>query len=98
MKRRFEIMEKTKYSLSTIRKKAYAAGYRVEKGFQHYNNGAVCRDCNGDAYTGYNVWDLSSGYLVWRSGCFDNNYDHLATLEDVEEFLKSVYEEAGLDY
>lgn len=42
-------MEKTKYSLSTIRKKAYAAGYRVEKGFQHYNNGAVCRDCNGDA-------------------------------------------------
>lgn len=92
-------MEKTKYSLSTIRKKAYAAGYRVEKEFQHYMyNDAVCRDCNDNAYTGYNVWDLSSGYLVSRSGCFDNNYDHLATLEDVEEFLKSVYEEAGLDY
>jgi hypothetical protein len=48
------------YSLTTLRKRAYEAGYRIEKGFQHYMyNGAVCRDCNGDAYTGYNVWDLS---------------------------------------
>lgn len=92
-------MGKTKYSLSTIRKKAYAAGYRVERGFQHYmRNNAVCRDCDGDAYTGYNVWDLSTNILVWESGCYDSNYDHLATLEDVDEFLKSVYEKAGLKY
>lgn len=32
----------TKYSLATIRKKAFNAGYRVEKGFQHYHyNNAV---------------------------------------------------------
>lgn len=44
------------YSLTTLRKRAYEAGYRIEKGFQHYMyNNAVCRDCNGDAYTGYNV-------------------------------------------
>ena len=84
------------YSLTTLRKRAYKAGYRVEKGFQHYNNGAVCRDCNGDGYTGYNVWNLSNNQLEWESGCYDSNYDHLCTLEDVEEFLKQVYESAGL--
>ena len=37
------------YSLTTLRKRAYKAGYRIEKGFQHYMyNDAVCRDCNGD--------------------------------------------------
>lgn len=78
------------YSLTTLRKRAYEAGYRIEKGFQHYMyNNAVCRDCNGDAYTGYNVWE---------SGCYDSNYDHLCTLEDVEEFLKEAYERAGLTW
>lgn len=24
------------YSLTTLRKRAYKAGYRIEKGFQHY--------------------------------------------------------------
>lgn len=90
-------MEKTKYSLSTIRKKAYAAGYRVEKGFQRYRyNNAVCRDCNGVAYTGYEVQDLTTGYYEW--GSYDENFTHLWNLEDVEEFLKSVYEKAGLEY
>lgn len=85
------------YSLTTLRKRAYEAGYRIEKGFQHYMyNNAVCRDCNGDAYTGYNVWDLSTNMCVWESGCYDSNYDHLCTLEDVEEFLKAEYEKAGL--
>lgn len=76
------------YSLTTLRKRAYEAGYRIDKGFQHYNNGAVCRDCNGSA----------TGYQVYESGCFDGNRDHLATLEDVEEFLKAEYEEAGLTW
>lgn len=86
------------YSLTTLRKRAYEAGYRIDNGFQHYNNGAVCRDCNGSAYTGYNVWNLSTGYQVYESGCFDGNRDHLATLEDVEEFLKAEYEKAGLTW
>lgn len=87
------------YSLTTLRKRAYKAGYRIEKGFQHYMyNDAVCRDCNGDGYTGYNVWDLSNNQLVWESGCYNGNYDHLCTLEDVEEFLKAEYEKAGLTW
>ena len=55
----FQIMEvciMSKYSLKTIKNKARAAGYRVSKGFQHYLcSGAVCRDCNGEPYTGYIV-------------------------------------------
>ena len=87
----------SKYSLKTIRKKAREAGYKVSHGFQHYHyNGAVCRDCNGNGYTGFNVLDLSTGLLVWD--CYDEHYDHLWTLDDVDEFLKSVYEEAGLEY
>lgn len=50
------------------------------------------------AYTEYNVWDLSNNQLVWESGCYNGNYDHLCTLEDVEEFLKAEYEKAGLTW
>lgn len=41
-----------KYSLGTIRRKAYKVGYRVSKGFQRYYSGGICRDCNGVPYTG----------------------------------------------
>lgn len=86
----------SKYSLKTIRNKAYEAGYRVSKGFQHYlYNGTVVRDCNGTAYTGY-IEDLSTGFLVW--GCYDANYTHLWTLEDVEDFIKGEYEKAKIAY
>lgn len=86
-----------RYSLKTIRNKAYEAGYKVSKGFQHYlYNGTVVRDCNGVAYTGYIVEDLSTGFLVW--GCYDANYDHLWTLEDVEEFIKGEYDKAKIAY
>lgn len=85
-----------KYSLGTIRRKAYKVGYRVSKGFQRYYSGGICRDCNGVPYTGYNVEDLSTGILVWD--CYNPNYDHLWTLEDVEEFIKGEYEKAGIDY
>lgn len=54
------------------------------------------RDCNGAAYTGYNVEDLSTGFYVW--GCYDANYDHLWTLEDVEKFIKGEYEKAEIEY
>lgn len=80
-----------------VRRKAREAGYRVSKGFQHrlYNN-SVVRDCNGVAYTGYDVVDLNTGYSVpW---CYNQWYDHLWTLEDVEEFIKGEYEKAEMKY
>lgn len=88
-----------KYSERTIYKKALDAGYRIEKGFQHYHyNNAVRVDCNGKRFTGYNVWDLSTNWLERNSGCCDDNYDHLCSLDEVEEFIESVYEDAGLEY
>ena len=88
-----------KYSERTIYKKALKAGYRVEKGFQHYHyNNSIRTNWNGERFTGYNVWNLSNNGLEWDSGCYDNNYDHLCTLEEVEDFIKSVYENAGLEY
>lgn len=86
-----------KYSLATIRKKALKVGYKVVKGYQHYMyNGAVVKDCNGEPYEGYNVEDVATGTFVW--GCYDNNYDHLWGIEEVEEFLESIYKENGLEY
>ena len=88
-----------KYSERTIYKKALNAGYKVEKGFQHYHyNNAIYTNWNGERFSGYNVWDLSKNCLEWESGCYDNNYDHLCTLEDVEIFVKAQYEKAGLEY
>ena len=85
-----------KYSLKTIRNKAYKVNHKVSKGFQHYFNGGVCKDCNGIPYTGYNVENLNTGILA--SACYNEGCDHLMTLEDVEEFLKNVYEKNGLKY
>ena len=84
------------YKEKKARKKAYEAGYKVSKGFQHYNNGAVCRDCNGEAYTGYMVLDLTTNTYVWD--CYNEHFDNLWTLEDVEDFIKGKYEEAGIKY
>lgn len=87
----------TKYSLTTIRKKALNAGYRIEKGFQHYlRNNAIFTNWNGERFTGYNVLDLATNTYVW--GCYDCNYDHLWELEDVEDFIKSEYKKYGLEY
>lgn len=74
---------------TTLRKRAANAGYKISKGFQHYHNGAIVANWNGERFTGYNVIDLATGYPV--QGCYDNNCDHLWNLEDVEQFLKDVY-------
>lgn len=78
------------------RKKGLEAGYRVSKSFQHYHSGGIVSNWNGERFTGYNVEDLATGFLVWD--CYDSNCDHLWTIDDVEEFLKTVYEENGLKY
>ncbi|MDY2627013.1 MAG: hypothetical protein SOW08_01660 [Lachnospiraceae bacterium] len=82
------------YTIQTLRKRAKAAGYSIHHGFQHI----FCE--------GYPVApDRSTGYLVINevTGCgepgsYNSGRDHLWQLEDVEEFLKGVYEENGLDW
>ena len=52
----------TKYTLATIKKRAFGVGYRVEKGFQHYlYNGSVVTDYRGNRYRCYRVMNLSNG-------------------------------------
>ena len=79
----------TKYTLATIKKRAFGVGYRVEKGFQHYLY-------NGSVVTDYRVMILSNGLYEW--GSYNDLFDYLWTLEDVEKFLKSVYKAARLEY
>jgi hypothetical protein len=87
-----------KYCLETIRRKAYNAGYRVEKNFQRYRyNGSVVRDENGKAYSGYEIINLSTGFSEWKDA-MDDIFDYNWTLQDVEKFLNGVYREAGLTY
>lgn len=88
------------YSLETrerkARRKGLEAGYKVSKGFQHYHNGGIVTNWNGERFTGYDVKDLATGFSVWD--CYDSNCDHLWTIDDVEKFLKGVYEKNGLKY
>lgn len=84
------------YSEQTLRRKSAEAGYRIHKGFQHYHNGAIVTNWNGERFTGYDVVDLATEFSVW--GCYDQNCDHLWQLEDVEEFLKDVYLKNGLKW
>jgi len=78
------------------RKKGFEAGYRVSKGFQHYHNGGIVSNWNGERFTGYDVRALTTDSSVW--GCYDDNCDHLWTIDDVEEFLTTVYKENGMKY
>ena len=78
------------------RRKGREAGYRVSKGFQHYHNGGIVSNWYGERFTGYDVVNLVTNSSIW--GCYDANCDHLWTIDDVENFLKKVYEEHGLKY
>ena len=84
------------YNKKTIYKKARKAGYNVSKGFVHYLSGGIYTYANGDRDVGYNVFDTANDTLVW--GCYDTVCDHLWTLEDVDSFIRSVYEANGLAY
>lgn len=83
------------YTESTIRRKAYAIGYQVRKGFQHFGN-FVYHDSYGDRFTGYMVMDLRTGFYVW--GSYNENFDFRWDLDDVVEFLKGEYEARDLPW
>lgn len=85
------------YNISTLRKRAKAAGYSIEKGFQHYTvSEGIFTNMWGERFTGYMVKDLARNEYEW--GSYDENYTHLWKLEDVENFLRKVYEENGLKW
>ena len=72
-----------------IYKLAKELGYTVRKGFMHYiYNNSVFKDENGNRISGYIVEDDDTGFAVW--GSYNECFDFLWTLQDVENFLKSV--------
>ena len=78
----------------TLYKKARAIGYEVRKGFQHnLGTRAICRDCHGDRYDGYMIRDDIGN---WHG--HDCYYDFTWTLEDIENFIRGVYESQGLEF
>ncbi len=82
-----------KYSEGTIYKKARDVGYLVNKGKAHYMSREYPVYSND---VGYNVIDSQTGFTVW--GCYNEVFDHLWSLEDVENFLKEQYDSLGMKY
>ncbi len=79
------------YSEKTIRRKAKAIGYTVEKGLLRMTVGnAVIRP----RQTGYSLINDSLGCYVW--GSYNEVFTHIWDLDDVENFLKSEYKDLGL--
>ena len=80
-------------SEKSMRRRANRLGYKVEKGYQRYlmDGYPIVRNAAGEHFTGYNIIDLHTNFIVWPST--NGVCDHLLTLEDVAEFLQSVDQE-----
>ena len=83
------------YSISTIRRKAYAIGKQVMKGCLHFQD-SVFYDAYGNRIPGYMVKDLRTGFCEW--GSYNENFSFLWDLNDVVAFLKEEYEVRGLTW
>lgn len=72
-----------------LRKVAKENGYILHKGFVHYLCGGypVFRDSNGNRKVGYTLIDTETNTYVW--GSYNNCFDHLWSLQDVENYLKT---------
>ena len=72
-----------------IRRILNEQGYSLHKGYVHYMvNNSLAYDDNGNKISGYMVFNHRTGCYEWD--CYDCNYDHLWSLEDVESFVKSI--------
>lgn len=80
---------------STLRKRAHKIGYHVTKGFTHFGQ-HVFYNRYGERSSGYMVLDVRSNIYVW--GCYNDIFDYLWELVDVESFLKEQYEALGLPW
>ena len=80
----------------TLRNRAKRIGVQIEKGFQHDEDGNTIKTATG-RLTGFQVKNLEDGSYVWGSK-IEGGADHLWTLDEVENFLRSIYEERGLKW
>lgn len=86
------------YCEKTLRYKAKRIGYALERGYRHYVgfNGEIVKDSHGKPIEGYDVFDLQTGLYVYPS--YNDVFDHLFTLEDVESFLRNEYKTQGIAF
>ena len=83
------------YSEATLRKRAYKIGYKICKGFVHFGR-EVYHDEYGRHFTGFMILDQRYGNPL--PGCIKGDYDFQLSLEDIEDFLETKYEELGLKW
>lgn len=86
------------YSLSTLKRKANAAGYSFQKGYQRYiHNGWGYRtDTDGERIIGYQIYDHRTGVLVHPSN--NDLHDHALDLEEAVKLLQELCAERGINF
>ncbi len=55
------------YAISTLKKKARDAGYSLRCGYQRYHHPGwgYVRDCNGNRFRGYEIFDYRSNFVIY---------------------------------
>ena len=75
-----------------LKELAKAAGYEIKHGFLHSEEGSRIPD-----QSGYEIVNAYTGEAVTHSACGET-WHFAYTLEEVEDFLKNVYEQSGVEW
>ena len=79
-------------TVAKLRKLANAAVYEIKKGFTHSEEGS-----RKAGQSGYELTSMETGEAVTHSAC-GKTWHFAYTLEEIEDFLRSVYEQAGMNW
>lgn len=86
------------YSLSTLKRKALAADYSFQRGYQrYYRDGWGYRiDGEGNRIVGYQIFDRRTGFLVYPSN--NDLHDYALGLDEAVKLLQRLCAERGVDF
>ena len=89
------------YTESTLRNRAEKLGYKVEKGYQKLagNEYGFLTDGSGNKITGYDLLKTVGSCEMPVDGIFESgDVTHSLSLDELEEKLKGLYNEQGLEW
>lgn len=89
------------YAESTLRRRAEKLGYKVEKGYQKLagNEYGFLTDGSGNKITGYDLLETVGTCEIPVDGIFKHgDVTHSLSLDELEEKLKGLYQEQGLEW
>ena len=88
-----------KYTERTLRERAKKIDYYITKRYQRYiwREWGFVRDQNGDKITGYDLI-RPNGYSIDVPYESTLCHDHTLTLDELESYLKMLYEDRGLPW